>query len=198
MLVKNQHSHWPHALPSIRFAMNCAITQATNQSPAYLTFARELRSPLDVHHDLGAVLAADNYVPQITPYLKNLADDLIQAKETIEKRQDHSKLYADQTRRPHPSYQLGDLVLLRTHILSHAKKRRSAKFAPIRDGPYRISKLMSPTTFLLSSIDSPMETVGKYHVKELTPYLAREAGVPAPVVPKRRRGRPRTKPVAQC
>ncbi|XP_077283285.1 uncharacterized protein LOC143909251 [Arctopsyche grandis] len=179
MLVKNQHSHWPHALPSIRFAMNCAITQATNQSPAYLKFARELRSPLDVHHDLRALLAADNYVPQITPYLKNLADDLIQAKETIEKRQDHSKRYAGQTRRPHPSYQLGDLG-------------RSAKFAPVRDGPYRISKMMSPTTFLLSSIDSPMETVGKYHVKELTPYLAREADVPAPVVPKRRRGRPRT------
>jgi hypothetical protein len=56
MYLGNDHTRWPLKLPAIRFAINSTICQGTGQSPAYLTFARELRTPIEVSHDLRQIL----------------------------------------------------------------------------------------------------------------------------------------------
>lgn len=188
ILVEGNHTNWPSALPAIRFAMNSAVTQSTGKSPAYLAFGREMRSPVETRHDLRAVIQAENFVPQITPYLLKLSDDLVEAREYSLQQQDHRKAYADQKRRPHEEYNIGDKVLLKTHILSNQAKGITSKFAPRRDGPYTITKIVSPTTYILSNKD---EVIGKYHASDLTRYHQRSDDVPAePVMPQRKRGRP--------
>lgn len=192
ILVQNEHNMWPEVLPFIRFSLNTALTSSTGQTPAYLTFARELRSPLSVQSDLRSIIEAENYVPQVTPYLLKLADTLNEAKERIEHQQDLSKAVKDKTRNEAELYEPGDLVLLRTHTLSNAHKGVSSKFVPKRDGPYRIERKVSPTTYILTHCEPPNEVIGKYHTTDFCRYHSRPGDDQAvPVAPKRKRGRPR-------
>lgn len=138
-LVDTEHTTWSEHLPSVRFAMNSALCQTTGASPAFLTFARELRSPVDVLFDMRAVLNKENFVPQITPYLKKFLDSLVTIRDKVEKEQDRRKDYADKSRKSE-DYNVGDQVLVKSHVLSNATKGLTAKFVPKRDGPYRVVK----------------------------------------------------------
>lgn len=129
-------------------------------------------------------------MPQITPYLVKLVESLSSAKEIIEHQQDIRKVQADSGRRASIPFKEGDLVLMKTHVLSNAAKGVTSKFAPKQDGPYVVLKKVSPTTYLLAS-EKTGELVGKYHVSDLVRYHDRGGKCPQPVAPKRRRGRPR-------
>ncbi|KAF9797808.1 hypothetical protein SFRURICE_018003 [Spodoptera frugiperda] len=157
-------------------------------SPAYLTFGRELRTPTDSAIDMRAVIDNDNFVPSITPYLKKIATTLDEARDVHEKAQAVQKENADQKRRPPPNYKVGDLVLLKTQGPNDAGRGQSAKFIPRRDGPYKIGKIISSTTYGLESLQTGRD-VGKYHVSHLTPFAGQ---VELPVREKRKRGRPRS------
>lgn len=190
ILVEGRHQQWPEVLSFIRFAFNSSVCSSTTHTPAYLTFGRELRSPISAQADLRAVVETENYVPQITPYLLRLADTISDTKEHIERHQDIQKERVDVKRTDAPSLEEGDLILMKSHVLSNASKGITSKFTPKRDGPYVISKKVSPTSYLLAYEPSG-EVFGKYHVSDLRRYHAREGECPEPVVVKRRRGRPR-------
>ncbi|XP_047039644.1 uncharacterized protein LOC124644376 [Helicoverpa zea] len=193
-LVENDHGSWPAKLPVIRFALNSAVCRTTGATPAFLMFAREMRSPTEARHDLRAILDKENFLPQITPYLRSFISNLAAVRERVEGQQDQSKRCADQSRRPSPDYKVGDKVLVRTHALSQGSKGLTAKFFPKRDGPYVITKRVSPTTFIISPIENPADSLGKYHTQDLTPFVDTGTGnavPPNPVRPKRRRGRPK-------
>lgn len=196
ILVQNEHNTWDEYLPSIRFALNSTYTEATGYSPAYLSFGRELRAPRDSVYDFRKVVEAENFVPRITPYLMRLKDCLQDSTQHVIREQDRRKKYADTKRRPEV-FSEGEKVLLRTHMLSNAKKGLSAKFAPKRDGPYLVKEKISPTTFILTTLDS-REDIGRYHARDLTAFHAKEEVIPpAPMVPKRKRGRPRKTPLRE-
>lgn len=55
----------------------------------------------------------------MTPYLKDLVSNISNA---IFSEEDKRKEYADKFRRPHPSYQVGDQVLHKSHIISSTDK----------------------------------------------------------------------------
>lgn len=197
ILTQNLHHLWDVHIASIRYAINSTVCASTGYTPAYLTFGRELRAPCDTLFDFRQVLETDNFVPCITPYLRDLVYVLDESKETIIQEQDKRKNQVDQGRRP-LIFEPGQKVLLRTHVLSNAPKGISSKFAPKRDGPYMISKRVTPTTYEVSSISDPTDIIGKYHLSDLTEF--REAGnketsesAPTPLVPKKKRGRPRKK-----
>ncbi|XP_049866510.1 uncharacterized protein LOC126367148 [Pectinophora gossypiella] len=189
-LVENDHPSWPKKLHIIRFALNSAPCRTTGKTPAYLTLAREMRSPTEVTHDLRAILDKDNFVPQITPYLRQFINSLSAIRERVEVQQDKRKEYADQSRRPGDHFQVGDLVLLQSHVLSKSSKELTSKFVPRRDGPYRIAQKVSPTTYSIARMENPDDIIGKYHLQDLTRYTGSEVTPPKPVIPKRKRGRP--------
>jgi hypothetical protein len=56
---------------------------------------------------------------------------------------------------PVKQLQVGDLVLIKSHLLSNAEKQLTVKLAPRRDGPYQIQKVVSPTTYQLRFPGSP-------------------------------------------
>ncbi|XP_062524529.1 uncharacterized protein LOC134198871 [Bombyx mori] len=190
-LVECDHTSWPNMLPVIRFALNNAKCRTTGMSPAYLSFGREMRSPTEVAHDLRAVLDKDNFVPQITPYLRKFVNSFSAVRERVETLQDKAKGYADRSRRPIETFNEGDMVLIKSHVLSKSANGLTSKFVPKRDGPYRIVKKVSPTTYHVAHVDKPDEVLGKYHVNDLTLYRENQSdALPRPVMPKKKRGRP--------
>lgn len=55
------------------FDMNSANNGNTGNTSAYLAYDRELRTLDDVQNGLRQVVEADNFIPQITPYLRRMA-----------------------------------------------------------------------------------------------------------------------------
>ncbi|GFW00701.1 transposon Tf2-8 polyprotein [Trichonephila clavipes] len=79
-----------------------------------------------------------------------------------------------------------------------ASQNRSAKLMPRRDGPYIVLSQRSPTTFVVASCNKPDEPLGVYHTSALTPFL-NGTETQSPVVPLKKRGRPRKQPlVPRC
>ena len=191
ILVKDKHREWPEHLPSIRFAMNTASSLSTGSTPAYLTFGRELRTPDDTSHDLRKILQSENFVPEITPKLMQLASTLQQAREIQEHGEERRKKYVDKQRREDPGYHPGELVLATTHTLSNASRGVSNKFAPRRDGPYVVKKRHGPSSYEIADPQKPDVVIGVYHSSALVPYVGESSLLPAPVQPLRKRGRPR-------
>lgn len=47
ILVGDKHATWDAHVPSIRFCLNSTVTETTGSTPAFLTFAREIRASYD-------------------------------------------------------------------------------------------------------------------------------------------------------
>ncbi|CAG9134097.1 unnamed protein product [Plutella xylostella] len=195
ILVGDTHRDWPDKLPSIRFAMNTANCSSTEFTPAYMTYGRELRTPDDNTHDLREIIVSENFIPEITPRLLQLADTLKKAREVQEQKEETRKQIVDESRKKTPAYSPGDLVLVTLHPLSKASQGVSAKLCPRRDGPYVITRRHGPASFELASPNNREgASIGVYHASALRPYQssATEANtVPNPIQPIRKRGRPR-------
>ncbi|GFW49483.1 integrase catalytic domain-containing protein [Trichonephila clavipes] len=138
ILGQDKHHCWSEKLPFIRFALNTAKCETTGQTAAFLNFGRELRTPSEVVNDIRVVIQNDNFVPEITPYLKKFAKFSTQIREVVEEQQDSRKFYADKKRKAAPTYQPGEHVFVASHPLSNAAQGRSAKLMPRKDGPYVI------------------------------------------------------------
>lgn len=190
ILVEEDHTQWKEKLPPIRFSLNTARSMSTGYTPAYLTFGRELRCPDDVNRDLREVTAGDPCITQLTPYLRTIGSVLRDARDQLETQQDRAKKYADMKHREGPTYKVGDEVLVETHTLSKAKNSYTSKFAPRRDGPYVITKIVTPTTYEISSTSEPQTALGKYHASALSPFVSNDILTPGPVRAIRKRGRP--------
>ncbi|GFW21079.1 hypothetical protein TNCV_2703191 [Trichonephila clavipes] len=91
ILVGDDYSSWYSKLPVIRFAMNTTVCDTTGHTPAYLLFGRELRTVDDVVQDFKSVVHNDNFVAEITPYLKRFATITEDIRERIETKQDQRK-----------------------------------------------------------------------------------------------------------
>ncbi|GBN69154.1 hypothetical protein AVEN_240876-1, partial [Araneus ventricosus] len=88
-------------------------------------------------------------------------------------------------------YQPGDKVWVTLHPKSSRSDKRSKKFYPKREGPYLVVTNRSPTTYDLSDPSTPDQVLGTYHTSMLKPYELPPEKNTSPVVPIKRRGRPR-------
>ncbi|XP_071044455.1 uncharacterized protein [Parasteatoda tepidariorum] len=173
----------------IRFAMNSAKCETTGETASFLMFGREMRTIDDVTSDFRAIVNNDNFVPEITPYLKRLANISNDIRDRVESKQDQRKTHADQKRQKSPQYAPGDKVWITLHPKSNAAKSKSVKFMPKREGPYIILTQRSPTSYEVAHVDKPNEPLGQYHVSALKKCSDENA---VPVAPLRKRGRPKT------
>ena len=187
ILVDKDHTNWNLNLPSIRFAMNTAKCSSTGYTSAFLTLGREQWTPTEVNFDLKAVIQSETFIPQITPHLMRLADIIKLVEETQQRMQDKNQQYANQKRQPQKIINIGDKVMVDTHILSKASQGLTSKFVPKRDGPYIIIAKEGAVCFKVASKENPNISLGTHHVSTLTPY---KGPADTPVYPMRRRGRP--------
>ncbi|GFW10426.1 hypothetical protein TNCV_5097771 [Trichonephila clavipes] len=83
ILVGEEHSAWEDKLPLIRFAMNTSVCDTTGHTAAYLQFGRQMRTSVDIRNDIRQVINDDNFIPEITPYLKRFANSILDVKDTV-------------------------------------------------------------------------------------------------------------------
>ncbi|GFX94632.1 uncharacterized protein TNCV_3088611 [Trichonephila clavipes] len=178
---------WSEKLPFIRFALNTAKCETTGQTASFINFGRELRTPSEVVNDIRVVIQNDNFVPEITPYLKKFAKFSTQIREVVEEQHASRKFYADKKIKSTPAYQPGEHVFVASHPLSNLAQGRSAKLMPRRDGPYMILTQRSPSSYEIANLDNPGETVGVYNTSALTPCNNDKV---KPLIHLRKRGRP--------
>ncbi|GFV27944.1 uncharacterized protein TNCV_1913901 [Trichonephila clavipes] len=138
-------------------------------------------------NDIRVVIQNDNFVPEITPYLKKFAKFSTQIREVVEEQQDSRKFYADKKRKTAPAYQPGEHIFVASHPLSNAAQGRSAKLMPRRDDPYVILTQRSPSSYEIASLDNPGKPLGVYHTSALTPCNSDKV---KPLITLRKRGRP--------
>ncbi|GBM38926.1 hypothetical protein AVEN_271041-1 [Araneus ventricosus] len=115
----------------ILFALNTAKCESNNHTAAFLQFGRELRTTDDVAPDLRALIDNDNFVDEITPYLKIFARLIAEIKDHVEQKQDKSKKYYDRRRRQ-AFYNPGDQVRVTVHPISKSQHKKSRIFMPKR------------------------------------------------------------------
>jgi hypothetical protein len=144
ILVGPEHRQWPAMLPTVRFALNSAYNRGTGHTAAYLTFARELRSPIAVGTDIRSIVAEQNFVPQITPYLEKFTRMLVDVKERVENQQDSRKACGDQHRRSVDTYKVGDLVTWRPILRVTRKKALRENLRREGKAPIVFPKLWDP------------------------------------------------------
>ncbi|GFW01688.1 transposon Tf2-6 polyprotein [Trichonephila clavipes] len=157
----------------IKKCPECAHFKATNQKPAGLlrtpvysqrfeVIAIDSFGPLpqtdsdDVVQDFKSVVHNDNFVAEITPYLKRFATITEDKRERIETKQDQRKKQYDKNRRP-VYYSPGDKVWVLLHPFSNAKNKKASKFMPKRDGLYLILTQKSTTSYVILHFEKEAE-----------------------------------------
>ena len=121
-----------------------------------MQFGRELRTTDDVQHDICAVIHDDNFVSEITPYLKKFANTNKEIEEKVKAKQDHRKKYVDCKRQKGHCFVPGDKVWIDLYAVSKASAQKISKYMLKRGGPYIILMQKSPTVFVISSIENPI------------------------------------------
>ncbi|GBM88288.1 hypothetical protein AVEN_107833-1 [Araneus ventricosus] len=117
ILVRDEHDTWEEKLPMIHFALNTVKCETINHTTAFLQFVRELRTTDDVTHDLRALIDNNNFVAEITAYLKRFARLTAEIRDNVDQNQDKRRMYYDRRRRQ-AFYKPGDQVWATLHPIS--------------------------------------------------------------------------------
>lgn len=139
--VGNNHQLWDQWLPEFRFAINTAKHDTTGFTPAKLALGRNLKGPLDR-------LIAVSPAPSTDPYqlLDRQQEMAREVRNRVSKAQQHQARNYNARRVP-CQYAEGELVWIRSHPISDASGKFSAKLAPKWVGPALITKKLGPNNY---------------------------------------------------
>ncbi|XP_040067013.1 uncharacterized protein LOC120840498 [Ixodes scapularis] len=131
MLVAHtdRHKDWDAKLPEMAFATHTTVNRSTGLSPAQLNFGKELAFPLsNALRSTEPTSQYRSYSKFADDLRKRFSDNLREARESLDvARLQQSEQY-NQGRR-NLQFEVGDLVLRRTHPLSDATRGFTASLA---------------------------------------------------------------------
>jgi hypothetical protein len=148
---------WVKALPKVRFDIMNTINTSTGFTPFMLKSAHlpHLIPPLIETDDTSRAIStptntdAENHIPTsdgeetAQAVINQLADDILEAKDSLTAAKISQALQANKDRSPDPTFEVGDRVLLATahrrREYMQAKDGRVAKFMPRFDGPFGVT-----------------------------------------------------------
>lgn len=133
------HTHWGDYVPEFQFALNSVTHDSTGYSPAKLFLGRVLDGPGD-----RAILT----IP------RDFSDPKMEqtARENMEKMAARNKKAYD-TARENATFEINSKVLVKSHYLSKASKKFTAKLAPRWKGPFKVVERLSPLNYKLVTVD---------------------------------------------
>jgi hypothetical protein len=189
--VKRNQKGWVRALPRVRFQIMNTVNSSTKFTGFQLHLGRSPRVippiiPLQLPSEL--MDGADTAVTTI----QRLTDDIAEARDNLLLTKVTQSFHADSSRSPDPNYKIGDLVMLSTKHRRHEYKKkgekRTAKFFPRWDGPFRVTH--SHPEASTYTLDIRTNAYPLYHASELKPHLAndptlfpsREFSQPGPIL----------------
>ena len=143
-LSNTRKTNWDDQLAFVTFNYNTSVHSSTKQVPFEMMYGRKPVLPFD-HQDATVTLDHDHeHVNKLNQYLSIMNE---QAKQNIMINQGRYKEKHDRNR-PDPTFNIGDLVLVKT------LKFRS-KFDARYEGPFRILKQITPKTFVVQHVKKP-------------------------------------------
>lgn len=163
-----KHRSWDKYLPALVFAIRTSVNETTGFTPAMLTYGRELRDPFTVDPDMPAIDASPSAAAEFAERLKDKLDAVIDDTRThMAAARERRMKYYNEGRLPSP-FQVGDLVLRKTHTLSDAAKGITSSLAWPQDGPAKLVNAISDNVFELEDMQG--NPLGRANVDQLDPY----------------------------
>jgi transposase InsO family protein len=162
--VDEDHRSWDLFIPKVRFAINNSVNEATGFTPSFLVYGRELVTCGSHYLDnnLGDEVS---FLPREV-YAENLGClaeifNTVQAKlwHAHSKNASHYNL-----RRKSSEFNVGDIVMKRTYLLSNKDKYFSKKLAP-KFIKCKIVDKKSPLVYVLENMAG--KNIGTWHIKDL-------------------------------
>lgn len=163
------HRDWDKMLPEVAFAMRTAESVVTGYTPAFLCYGRELRTPWDHRQQLTCEEVPSSAPHRLAVELDMYLQDALHVAREYQcaARENQARQY--NRRRQPTTFKVGDLVLRDTHPLSKASTGFTAKLAPRRTGPFRITAQVGRNTYSLQHPDTRRKQ-GLANADQLTPY----------------------------
>uniref|UniRef100_A0A3Q3NBZ8 Integrase catalytic domain-containing protein n=1 Tax=Mastacembelus armatus TaxID=205130 RepID=A0A3Q3NBZ8_9TELE len=163
--VGDKHTSWDKFISQICFALRTAPHESTGLSPSMMLYGCELETPVD----LLIQPSRDGVEDPGIPYPETLRDSIHSAHDharaMLALSHDRQKHYYD-LRRRHTTYEVGDLVRVKSHPRSDALSSFTAKLAPLYTGPFRVSQKLGPVNYRLIRLDTGTDA-GVFHVVNL-------------------------------
>lgn len=159
-LFEKRHSEWPRALAAVELLMNSTPSTVTGYSPYDLLYVHRPTGFDDPTVPLG--------VSSVAQRLSFSVARLAQARRELRLSRDAQALAYARHRRPLPEYAVGDLVMIRLSDRPLDAQHLSTKFTAPLDGPYRISKVLSPHRVELELGDD-LSISREFSVEQLQP-----------------------------
>lgn len=168
--VGQQHQTWDQWLPEFRYAINSAQQKSTGKTPAELMLGRSVLGPLErlIHRPPS---------PDKTAYALMEGQNIIaeEVKQRMRMSQAKQARYYNY-RRKNVQFQSGDLVWLKTHLLSNAYNKFSAKLVPKWEGPAEVKSRTGPVNYKVYWGNPPKTDV--INVVNMKRYYGRSPPMP--------------------
>ena len=173
IFVKTDHRNWDQHLHQLRHAMNTAVQSSTRVTPAFLNFGRHPEPTKSLRRAVETKGPKTRLSPEVwMDRVKRLDALRDMVMFNIEKAHQRQAVYYNRGRKD-VRFQVGDLVMRKTHILSNAANKISSKLAPDWEGPYEIIETKPPNVYILK-MESRRKNP-KLHVSELKKYRENRA-----------------------
>ena len=156
MVVESQED-WPDIIPGIMMAYRCTPARASQFSPYFLLFGKEMTTPIETAINPNITEVSPNYRDTLKSFIDNVKVSRKIAHDNIVRSQQQMKEYYDRNSAP-PKYKLWDIVWLHDPTTPVGFSR---KLKPRWRGPYRISEIGPNSTYRLRhySTDLPTDTL---------------------------------------
>lgn len=176
---ENHHS-WDEHLQKFALAMRVHVHGTTKVTPALLNLGREIPLPIDRNMQERETETPEELVEKLTQVPEKLKEIISWVKDNILQTQEKNKKLYDKGH-VQARYNVGDLVLVKNHVISSKDDGIMQKLANRYDGPYLIAKEITPVTFHLHTIPDK-KFLGKRHVADLKPFVQRQTQAYKPLV----------------
>ncbi|CAF3796274.1 unnamed protein product [Rotaria sp. Silwood1] len=150
---RSPHS-WDKEIQKLAFAIRTSINETTGDTPAFLMFGRDPRTPLDliVGDPIRGLPSTIGEQTQVHNYRRNLinnlhaAFDLVHEHSEVEKWNQKVKYDRHTTQR---RFEVGDLVWVANTTARLGDHLVRGKLQPRYQGPCRVVKQLNPSTFIV-------------------------------------------------
>ncbi|VUZ56485.1 unnamed protein product [Hymenolepis diminuta] len=165
-----EQDQWDLALPTCLLAYRAAVHASTGQTPAFLTYGRELRLAADITNEPPHALHAVGRPCFATQTREALYEAHEVARRRLGLAHKHQKDYYDKTAHGLP-YQAGDLVMYKTMPPLSANN----KFYRPWDGPFIISSILNDASCRITRVGENRDKGFIAHFNRLKPCVAHQS-----------------------
>ncbi|KAG1487488.1 hypothetical protein G6F47_012334 [Rhizopus delemar] len=166
---------WDQYLPATLFAYRSMKQATTKQSPFYLTYGYEPKTPFDMNHLIhernspkfeAILLHRTAHQLHSLNRIREQAAKAIKTTQNAQKKAIENKIL-DQRKELKPPFKLGDIVLLYKDYLSTSW---SGKLQDKWEGPYIIHQVLGKGTYHIKNTEVQDTRIRRVHGNRLKPY----------------------------